>query len=175
MNKLQKFTAFIDERIKLSKSKATKAAYTVVKTAFDKIFSESEVYDAILDMDLDSSTVTGTFVGNKRSDEVFEIVEKIIKRANTEHNEGCKRKDCPGVLPYLIPQLKVEFTSHPEYDIPTILAITACIHVEVGVRTQQAKQEVSKSFRGGSFGDLIKELVGESKVEIIDMTHKEEE
>ena len=112
----------------------------------------SDLYDAILNIDVDAPTLTGTYVGHKKEDEVFEIILRITDLANLNHNDGCHHKDCPGILPFLIPAMKATLAAHEEYDIPTVLAIVGGVHLEMGKRMVEMKQEV------GGMGDLIKLL-----------------
>ena len=136
MKKTEKFNVFIDERIKLAQTTATKAAYIAVQAQFNKLFDEeaSEIYNAILDMDIDSDTRTGIFVGDKRADEIFQIVMKVSDLANANHNKECDHNGCPGVISYILSALKIILTSHPEYDASTVLAVIAGVFTELGKR-----------------------------------------
>ncbi len=112
----------------------------------------SDLYDAILNIDVAASTQTGVFVGHKKEDEVFEIIKRISDLANANHNDRCKHKDCPGVLPFLIPAMKATLAAHEEYDIPTVLAIVGGVHLEMGKLMIEMKNEV------GGMGDLLRLL-----------------
>ncbi len=170
MTKLEKFNVFITERIILSKTKATESAYRIVKTQVNKLFSETDLYDAILDIDLDSDNFTGTFVGEKRAEDVFDLIETITEAANVEHRAKCDNKSdrCPGVMSYLIPHLKIHLTAHPEYDASTVFAIIASIFVEIGRRDMEAKILDRSKSRNEVEGliKLLKKLSNRDDVEI---------
>lgn len=183
MTKEEKFNAFIDERVVLAKSKATTAAYLTVKKQFNTIFQvdNNDLYNAILDIDIDSRTQTGTFVGEKRQKEVFEFVEMVTDGANKVHNEGCDKKKCPGVLEFLIPQLKIHLTAHPEHDISTVLAIVAGVFLEMGKQEQRMKQKIGEAKESiGDIGSLLKRIMKdgafkERGISIIDISDKDKD
>ena len=170
MTKKEKFNDFINERITTSTTKASGSAYNVVKAQFNKLFKEEEeIYNAILDMDIVSESFTGTFVGEKKADAVFALIKIITDAVNVEHRANCKNKsdNCPGIITYMIPHLKIHLTAHPEYDIPTVLAIMSGIFLEIGRRDMEAKivqNRGSGDIRG--LMKLLRELDKRDNVEI---------
>ena len=137
------------------------------------------IYNAILDIDINSETFTGTFVGVKKADEVFKIIKSISNAISADHKENCSNKDdrCPGILSYMIPHLKMHLTAHPEYDVPTVLAILAGMYLEIGRRDMEAnmirRKVESKSME--SLLKLFKRLDKRDNVEVnvVDLTDKE--
>ena len=130
---------------------------------------KNELYDSILNMDIDSETVTGVFADD--DNDAYLVVEKIAEAANVEHRANCKSdRKCRGTIPYLLKHLKIQLTSHEEYTSDFMLALVAGVFVTLGREMVEGHNKINglKANIGkpDKMGKLLKAIFGEENVEI---------
>ena len=83
----------------------------------------------------------GMFLDNEvEIDLACDIAEGITRIGNEQHDINCNAdEECRGATPYVLKELKKDFTEHPHYSEPMKLAIVAEIFHYIGTETATSR------------------------------------
>lgn len=135
---------------------------------------KSELYNTILDIDIDSTNLATIFGADESVDNT---IKNIFAVAKEEHDLECDRKGaCLGVAGYILKTMKAVLASHEEYASSTVLVIVAACFRKIGEMEEYMEREERTKLgqiirKGGkeSFLEFLKERFGEDNVGMVDL------